>query len=85
MATMIEVWFPNDRATNHAQAGGIRPGKNRYEDKMAERLIREGLVVPYTGQDKPEKKSKADLDISDEESSKDSLKPKSKKRFRRKY
>lgn len=56
MANMIFVWSNSKISSQHPFAGIITPGKNRVEDKLAQRLINEGGdIVAYTGQDKIEK------------------------------
>lgn len=61
MANKMIVWSPSPIASVHPHAGTIRPGKNEYELGMGQRLINEGLVVPYENQDQRDGASEREL------------------------
>ena len=53
MATMCYIWSKAKISFQHPHAGIIKPGKNRMEDKLAQRIINEGGdIIAYKGQDK---------------------------------
>lgn len=52
MANMCYVWSKVKISFQHPHAGIIKPGKNRVEDRLAQRLINEGgNIVAYMKQD----------------------------------
>lgn len=79
-ANMIFIWSGSKIAAHHPFAGIITPGKNRVEDKLAQRLINEGgEIVEYTGQDKVQDSGKESIPESEEHKS--SFSKKKKKRY----